>query len=217
MAQQKNKRSMDDLEDSDRDRKRKRSSKESISTAQFAQRPAAEDSHDSIFPVTSNSPRVDTASTLTHDQDPIPTANAGHTSRIAIPSKRSCPFGKDVPRKRRKKENYVIVRAYKQRKDLEHTDEVECALTPDGDLDLVSVSRKLNVRECQASRFNAIPFCGPCSLLLGSKVLDARSSRPWFSRRPILKSRAIRLLKAKEGYLRVVGQSFSSLVSDQGV
>jgi hypothetical protein len=175
MAQQKNKRSIDDLEDSDRDRKRKRSSKESISTAQFALRPAAEHSHDSIFPVTSsNSPRVDTASALTHDQDPIPTANAGHTSaiacqshRIAIPSKRSCPFGKDVPRKRRRKESYVIVRAYKQRKDLEHTDEVECALTPDGDLDLVSVSRKLNVRECQASRFNAIPFCGPCSLLEG--------------------------------------------------
>jgi hypothetical protein len=173
MAQQKNKRSIDDLEDSNRERKRKRSSKESISTVQFALRPAAEDSHDSIFPVTSNSPRVDIASALTHNQDPIPTANVGHTSaiacqshRIAIPSKRSCPFGKDVPRKRRKKESYVIVRAYKQRKDLEHTDEVECALTPDGDLDLVSVSRKLSVRECQASRFNAIPFCGPCSLLL---------------------------------------------------
>lgn len=183
MAQQKNKRSIDDLpvEDSDRDRKRKRSSKDpdggrAESTPgpdvgalrdhrqgpRWALHPAAEDSHDSIFPVTSNSPRV--------DQESIP---AGHTSaiacqshRIAIPSKRSCPFGKDVPRKRRKKESYVIVRAYKQRKDLEHTDEVECALTPDGDLDLVSVSRKLSVRECQASRFNAIPFCGPCSLLL---------------------------------------------------
>ena len=173
MAQQKNKRSIDDLEESDRDRKWKRSSKESISTAQLAQRTAAEHSHDSIFSVTSNSRRVDTVSALTRDQEPIPTANAGHTSaiacqshRIAIPSKRSCPFGKDVPRKRRKKESYVIVRAYKQRKDLEHTDEVECALTPDGDLDLVSVSRKLNARECQASRFNAIPFCGPCSLLL---------------------------------------------------
>jgi len=125
-----------------------------------------------IFLVTLNSPRVDTASALTHDQDPIPTANAGHTStiacqshRIAIPSKQSCPFGKDVPRKKRKKESYVIVRAYKQRKDLEHTDEVECALMPDSDLDLVSISQKLNVRECQASQFNAIPFCGPCLLL----------------------------------------------------
>ena len=59
----------------------------------------------------------------------------------------------------------MIVRAYKQRKDLEHMDEVECALMPDGDLDLVSVSQKLNVRECQASQFNAIPFCGPCLLL----------------------------------------------------
>ena len=171
MAQQKNKQSIDDLEDSDRDRKRKRSSKESISTAQFALRPAAEDSHDSIFPVTSsNSPRVDTASALPQDQDPIPIANVGHIAcqshRIAIPNKRSCPFGKDVPRKRRKKERYVIVRAYKQRKDLEHTDEVECTLTPDSDLDLVSVSRKLNVRECQARRSNAIPLCRPCSLLL---------------------------------------------------
>lgn len=172
MAQQKNKRSIDDLEDSDRDRKRKRSSKDpdggrAESTPgpdvgalrdhrqgpRWALRPVAEESH---------GPRV--------DQESIP---AGHTSaiacqshRIAIPSKRSCPFGKDVPRKRRKKESYVIVRAYKQRKDLEHTDEVECALTPDGDLDLVSVSRKLSVRECQASRFNAIPFRGPCSLLL---------------------------------------------------
>ena len=60
----------------------------------------------------------------------------------------------------------MIVRAYKQRKDLEHTDEVECALTPDSDLDLVSVSQKLSIRECQASQFNAIPFRGPCSLLL---------------------------------------------------
>lgn len=172
MTQQKNKRSIDDLEDSDRDRKRKRSSKESLSTAQFALGPAPEDSHDSIFPVTSISPRVDTASALPHDQDPIPIANVGHIAcqshRIAIPNKRSCPFGKDVPRKRRKKERYVIVRAYKQRKDLEHTDEVECALTPDGDLDLENVSRKLNVRECQARRSNAIPLyiCRPCSLLL---------------------------------------------------
>jgi hypothetical protein len=110
----------------------------------------------------------------------------------------------------------VIVRAYKQRKDLEHTDEVECALTPDGDLDLVSVSRKLSVRECQASLFNAIPFCGPYAHYC-LKVLDAHSSRPWFRERPVLESGAIRLLKAKEGYLRVVGQSFSSLVSDQGV
>jgi len=191
--------------------------------AQFALHPATEDSHDSIFLVTSNSPRVDIVLALTHDQDPIPTANVSHTSaiacqlhRIAIPSKWSCPFGKDVPRKRRKKESYVIVRAYKQWKDLEHTDEVECALTPDGDLDLVSVSQKLSVRECQASQFNTILFCGPYAHYC-SKVLDAHSSWPWFSKHPVLKSGTIRLLKVKEGYLRVVGQSFSSLVSDQGV
>jgi len=56
MAQQKNKWSIDDLEDLDREQKQKHSSKESISMAQFVLRPAAEDSHDSIFPVTSNSP-----------------------------------------------------------------------------------------------------------------------------------------------------------------
>ena len=34
--------------------------------------------------------------------------------------------------------------------------EIECALTPDGGLDLVGLSQKLNVKECQASRCNAI-------------------------------------------------------------
>jgi hypothetical protein len=52
----------------------------------------------------------------------------------------------------------VIVRTYKHRKDLEHTNEVECALTPDGGLDLVGLSRELNVKGCQASRRNNIPI-----------------------------------------------------------
>jgi len=184
MAQQKNKRSINDLENLDREQKWKCLSKELISIAQFVLHPAAEDSHDSIFPVILNSPWVDIASALIHNQDPIPTANVSYISaiacqlhRIAIPSKRFCPFGKNVPRKRRKKESYMIIRAYKQWKDLKYTDEVECALTPDSNLNLVSISRKLSVRECQASWFNAIPFCGPYAHYC-SKVLDAHSSRP---------------------------------------
>ena len=57
----------------------------------------------------------------------------------------------DVPRKKRKTEHYVVVRIYDQRKDLEHTDEIECALMPDGELDLAGLSERLNVKGCQAS------------------------------------------------------------------
>ena len=106
---------------------------------------------------------MDTAAALTHDLEQISAENADHTLTpayqsfgIMIPSKRSYPFNKDVPRKRRKKESYVVVRTYEHRKDLEHTNEIECALTPDGGLDLVGLSQKLNVKECQASRCNAV-------------------------------------------------------------
>ena len=148
---------------------------------------------------------------------PIPAANAGgmstptcQLSKVVVPSKRSHPFRKDRPRKKRKTDSYVIVRIYDQRKDLEHTDEIEYALTPDGGLDLAGLSEMLNVKGCQVSRF-IIPYymrgLGHATHHLLLKVLDARSSRPWYSKRPILKSGAINLLKAKEGYLRVVALS----------
>jgi len=105
-----------------------------------------------------------------------------------------------------KKESYVTVRLYKQRKDLEHTDEIECALTPDGGLDLVALSQELNVKGCQAGRCNVIQIrvCDADYAHCLPKVLDARYSQPWFSKHHVLESGAIKLLKAKEDYLRVV-------------
>lgn len=109
---------------------------------------------------------MNTAPAVTSDLEQSSAANADYTSvltdqlpNIAIPSKRSYPFGKDVPRKKMKKESYVIVRVYKQRKDLEHIDEIECALTPDGGLDLIALSQKLKLKGCQASRCNIIKIC----------------------------------------------------------
>jgi len=111
------------------------------------------------FEVAPNS-RTDTTSAPTNEIDQILVANAGgmsapacQPSKIAIPRKRSYPFSKDAPRKKRKTESYVVVRTYDQRMDLEHTDEIECALTPDGGLDLAGLSEWLNVKGCQASRF----------------------------------------------------------------
>jgi hypothetical protein len=163
--------------------------------------------HEPTSLITPNSPTPAMANNLEQnlavnaDCMSIPT---GQSSKIAIPSKRSYPFGKDVPRKKRKKESYVTVRVYKQRKDLEHTDEIECALMPDGGLDLVALSQELNVEGCQAGRCNVIQICDADYSHCLPKVLDARYSRPWFSKRNVLESGAIKLLKAKEDYLRVV-------------
>jgi hypothetical protein len=178
--------------------------------------------HESMFAVTSNNPRSDTAP---HDQEMIPAAYADSTStpacqscEITIPSKRPCPFGEDVPSdvpRKKKRERFIIVRVYQRRKDLEHTHEIECALRPDGGLDLVGLSQKLNVNECRVGRFNVIPVCGLGFAHYLLKVIDALSSRPWFSKRPILEDGAIRLLKAKEGYLRVICQPNSPLAGDQ--
>lgn len=106
------------------------------------------------------------------------------------------------------------VRIYAEPKDLEHTHEIQCALTPDGRLDLVSLSQKMNLTMCQASRLDAIPIYGPGGAHYLPKVLDARHSRPWVGKDPVLERGAIKLLKAKEGYLRVVGQA-PPLVRDQ--
>ena len=54
-------------------------------------------------------------------------------------------------------------------------------------------------------------------ILLSSVVLDTWFWQPWFSKHHVLESGAIKLLKTKEHYLRVVCQSPSSLVCNQGV
>jgi len=110
---------------------------------------------------------MNTAPAVTSDLEQTPAENAdcrsslptGQSSNIAIPSKRAYPFGKDVPRKKRKKASYVTVRVYKQQKDLEHKVEIECALMPDGGLDLVALSQELNIQRCQASQCNVIHIC----------------------------------------------------------
>jgi len=81
---------------------------------------------------------------------------ASQSLNIAIPSKRRNPFGGGGLRKKNKTEQYVDVRIYAQRRDLEHTHEIQCALTPDGGLNLVSLSREMNLEWCQASKF---PIC----------------------------------------------------------
>lgn len=168
--------------------------------------------HESTFPVTSNNARIGTAP---HDHTSQP---ACQPSEITIPSVRLCPFGEDVPsdvpKKKKKKDRFIIVRVYQQRKDLRHTNEVKCALTPDGGLDLVSLARELNVNKCQVGRFNVIPVCGIGFAHYLLKVIDACSSRLWFRECPILEGGAIKLLKAKEGHLRVVCQPNSPLPGD---
>lgn len=76
---------------------------------------------------------------------------ASQSSKTVIPSKRCNPFGGGGPRKRNKTERYVDVRIYAQRRDLEHTHEIQCALTADGGLDLATLSQELNLERCQAS------------------------------------------------------------------
>ena len=171
--------------------------------------------HGFVPPVTLNSHRIDTVSALTQDRgnifDDPKSALACQSSKITIPRKRSDPFSKDVPRKRIKTERSIKVRIYEKPTDLRHTDEIEYALTPDGGLDLVGLCQRLKVDECQASQLTQSPFMTwLCSYLL--KVLPARSLRPWYGKNPVLDRGAIKLLQAKEGYLRVVGRSSSSLV-----
>lgn len=143
----------------------------------------------------------------------IPAANAApisdpasQSSTTAIPRKRPHLFGGDGARKKKKTAGYINVRIYAERKDLEHTHEAQCALTPDGGLDLVSLSQKMNLTTCQASGLDVFPMYGLGSAHYLPKVLDPRYSRPWAGRHHVLERGAVELLKAKEGYLRVVGQ-----------
>lgn len=190
----KNKRGIDD--EGDRDQKRQRYNEDVTSTGQFAQPTTVKQSyntadtfnvpHEPTFQVTPNSLRTDTANVLTHNLEQIPAEDADHALSpacpsqsfgITIPSKRSHPFNKDVPRKRRKKERYVIVRTYKHRKDLEHTKEIECALTPDGGLDLIGLSQELNTKGCQASRHKTIPI----AILAMLTIFTEGRGRPLFT------------------------------------
>lgn len=141
-----------------RDPKRQRCNKEPIA-AHLLQPTAAEHSlkatddatninhtiqipNDSMPPITSNSPRIDV-------NDAPTSGPACRLSKIAIPSKRRYPFSEGGPRKRLRTERYANVRIYAQRKDLEHTHEIQWALTPDGGLDLAEISHKLKLKGCQ--------------------------------------------------------------------
>ncbi len=219
---------MDDAED--RNRKRQRDSKEP-GAVQFAQPMTVEHlpmdvetpdiSHGTTPPVAQNSPRMDRAPALTGHLVHIPAANAApiselasQPSMIAISSKQPYPFSRDeAKKKKRKTGGYINVRIYAEQKDVDHTHEIQCALTPDGGLNLVSLSQKMNLTACQASLVDVIPILGLSTHYL-PKVLDARYSRPWVGKHPVLERGAIKLLKAKEGYLRVVGQA-PSPVRDQ--
>lgn len=161
-----NKRAAEDTED--RDHKRQRCTEEP-NPAYLPPPTAAGHSHgavdatqipqDSAPPVASNSPRTDSTSAQHLKVESIPDVNDSlvsaptcQPSKVAIPSKRRNPFGGDGPRKKVKTERYVNVRIYAQRKDLEHTDEIQCALTPDGGLDLACLSQKLKSKGCQVSQ-----------------------------------------------------------------
>lgn len=165
----KEKRSSDNGED--RSPKRQRRGGEPSGIIELAQSTAAKHSlspadtfnvpQRPMFGVTPNSPETVTvtASAPIKEIELIPTANAGgmsaptcHPPKAIVPSKRPYPFRKDVPRKKKKTDTCVIVRVYEQRKDLEHTDEIEYALMPDGGLDLAGLSERLNIKGCQVSR-----------------------------------------------------------------
>jgi len=214
------KRTVEVVEDTEnRGRKRQRRSEETITVHS----PITEHSpntmnipHESTLSV---SIRMDDSTILASRQHSMHTPDvnvapmsdpASQSLNIAIPSKRRNPFGEGGLRKKNKTERYVDVRIYAQRRDLEYTHEIQCALTPDGGLNLVSLSQELNLEQCQASKF---PICSLDHADYPLKVLDALS-RPWFSSHPVLERGAISLLKGKYGYLRVVGQSCPQFVSD---
>ncbi|KAH9013100.1 hypothetical protein EDB85DRAFT_1899919 [Lactarius pseudohatsudake] len=175
------KRTIDDAED--RNRKRQRGSEEP-SAVQFAQPTTVEHLHMAVdtpdishgtTPAIPKSPRIDAAPALT------------------MGTKQG---------KRKKTGGFINVRIYAERKDVDHTHEIQCALTPDGGLNL-------RVRQVELMLFRYLVLA-----LITSKVLDARYSRPWVGKQPVLERGVIKLLKAKEGYLRVVGQA-PSPVRDQ--
>lgn len=162
---QNKKRTAEVVEDTEnRGRKRQCRSEESI-TIHSPQPTTVEQSPSTMSIIHESMPSVDIRmdnATLASGQHSmrIPDVNVNHTldpasqsSKIAIPSKRRNPFGGE-PRKKNKTARYVDVRIYAQRRDLGHTHEIRCALTPDGGLDLGSLSQRLNLKGCQASYCN---------------------------------------------------------------
>ena len=110
-------------------------------------------SHKPTPPVTSNSSLMDV-------NDAPTSGPACRLSKVASPSKRRNPFSEGGPKKRLKTERYANVKIYAQRKDLEHTHEVQCTLTPDGGLDLGDLSYKLKLKGCQVTS----SLCHPSGL-----------------------------------------------------
>jgi hypothetical protein len=113
--------------------------------------------HESTLPVSIQMDDITTLASRQHSMR-IPDVNvvlmsdpATGSSKIAIPSKRRNPFGGGGLRKKNRTERHVNVRVYAQQKDLIHTHEIQCTLTPDGGLDLVSLSQELGSKGCQAS------------------------------------------------------------------
>jgi hypothetical protein len=150
MNEQNKKRTAEDM--NGRDPKRQRRNEEPT-TAQLQQPTAAEHlhnaadiiqiPHDPTPSVTSSGPRM---------LDDTPTSGpACRLSKIAIPTKRRNPFGEGGSRKKLRIERYANVRIYAQRKDLEHTHEIQWALTPDGGLDLAGLAHKLKLKGCQVT------------------------------------------------------------------
>lgn len=149
-----NKRTID--EEEERVAKRPRRGEESATVHSLSTLDTVHIPHEPTLPITPGSPRMDTAVASVVEQNIAAngerrSVQASQSSEPTIPCKRSDPFHKRVPRKKRKKGDYVLVRIYKQKMDLEHTDEIDCPLTPDGELDLGDLSRRLNVKECKAS------------------------------------------------------------------
>ena len=113
--------------------------------------------HESTLPVSIQMEDITTLASRQHSMH-IPDVNvvlmsdpATGSSKIAILSKRRNPFGGGGLRKKNKTERYVDVRVYAQRNDLIHTHEIQHTLTPDGGLDLVSLSQELGSKGCQVS------------------------------------------------------------------
>jgi len=154
------KRTVEVVEDTEnRGRKRQRRSEETITVHS----PITEHSpntmnipHESTLSVSIR--MDDTTMALGHHSMRIPDVNVtpmsdptSQSSKIAIPCKRHNPFDEGGLNKKNKTKRYVDVRIYAQRTDLIHTCEIQCALTPDGGLDLGSLSQEFKLKECQAS------------------------------------------------------------------
>ncbi|KAH9026544.1 hypothetical protein EDB85DRAFT_1893409 [Lactarius pseudohatsudake] len=130
----------------DRNRKRQRGSEEP-SAVQFAQPTTVEHLHMAVdtpdishgtTPAIPKSPRIDAAPALTsHLVEP-----ASQPSTTAVHEQTTPTLQWDKARKRKKTGGFINVRIYAERKDVDTTHEIQCALTPDGGLNLRSLPPK---------------------------------------------------------------------------